>query len=100
MEPKSGSKPSRAASSATKSRARGKTANSGAKGRASAGSLNGARARDSEVIEAAVQVFWEKGYASASVQDVADKLGMLRGSLYYQLRNHSGPLRRGSLILG
>jgi AcrR family transcriptional regulator len=54
-------------------------------GRAAAGSLNGARARDREVIEAAVQIFWEKGYASASVQDVADALGMLKGSLYYYI---------------
>ena len=85
MEPRPGSKPSRAASSAGKGKARGKAANGGGKGRASAGSLDGARARDSEVIEAAVQIFWEKGYASASVQDVADALGMLKGSLYYYI---------------
>jgi AcrR family transcriptional regulator len=53
--------------------------------KAGAGTLNGARARDSEVIEAAVKIFWEKGYASASVQDVADALGMLKGSLYYYI---------------
>jgi AcrR family transcriptional regulator len=49
------------------------------------GSLNGARARDREVIEAAVRIFWEKGYANTSVQDVADALGMLKGSLYYYI---------------
>jgi TetR/AcrR family transcriptional regulator, cholesterol catabolism regulator len=49
------------------------------------GSLNGARARDREVIEAAVQIFWDKGYANTSVQDVADALGMLKGSLYYYI---------------
>ena len=49
------------------------------------GSLNGNRARDREVIEAAVKIFWEKGYANASVQDVADALGMLKGSLYYYI---------------
>jgi len=49
------------------------------------GSLNGKRARDQEVIEAAVKIFWEKGYANASVQDVADALGMLKGSLYYYI---------------
>ena len=85
MELKSGSKPSRAASSVAIGKARGKTANGGGKGRASAASLSGARARDSEVIEAAVQIFWEKGYASASVQDIADELGMLKGSLYYYI---------------
>jgi AcrR family transcriptional regulator len=49
------------------------------------GSLNGTRARDREVIEAAVKIFWEKGYANTSVQDVADALGMLKGSLYYYI---------------
>ncbi|MDX6327302.1 MAG: hypothetical protein QOK15_3656, partial [Nocardioidaceae bacterium] len=49
------------------------------------GSLNGARARDREVIEAAVKIFWAKGYANTSVQDVADALGMLKGSLYYYI---------------
>jgi TetR/AcrR family transcriptional regulator, cholesterol catabolism regulator len=53
--------------------------------KAGAGTLNGARARDREVIEAAVKIFWEKGYANASVQDVADALGMLKGSLYYYI---------------
>jgi AcrR family transcriptional regulator len=50
-----------------------------------AGSLDGGRARDREVIEAAVKIFWEKGYANTSVQDVADALGMLKGSLYYYI---------------
>lgn len=53
--------------------------------KAGAVSLNGGRARDREVIEAAVKIFWEKGYANASVQDVADALGMLKGSLYYYI---------------
>ena len=61
-------------------------------GRAGSGSLNGACARDREVIEAAVQIFWEKGYASASVQDVADALGMLKGSLYYYIDLKEGLL--------
>lgn len=47
--------------------------------------LDGGRARDREVIEAAVEIFWEKGYANTSVQDVADRLGMLKGSLYYYI---------------
>lgn len=53
--------------------------------RPESGTLNGARARDREVIEAAVKIFWEKGYANTSVQDVADALGMLKGSLYYYI---------------
>lgn len=47
--------------------------------------LDGGRARDSEVIDVAVRIFWEKGYAGTSVQDVADALGMHKGSLYYYI---------------
>ncbi|WP_370326785.1 TetR/AcrR family transcriptional regulator [Euzebya sp.] len=42
------------------------------------------RRRD-EVLAAATRVFHEKGYASASIQDVADELGILKGSLYYYI---------------
>jgi TetR/AcrR family transcriptional regulator, cholesterol catabolism regulator len=41
------------------------------------------RARD--VTRAAVRVFYEKGYAASSVQDVADVVGVLKGSLYYYI---------------
>ena len=82
MVAKASGKATRGASAAPKDREKGE---SRGKTRASNGSLNGARARDREVIEAAVQIFWEKGYASASVQDVADALGMLKGSLYYYI---------------
>ena len=58
------------------------------------GSLNGARARDREVIDAAVKIFWEKGYASSSVQDLADALGMLKGSLYYYIDSKESVLDR------
>jgi TetR/AcrR family transcriptional regulator, cholesterol catabolism regulator len=36
-----------------------------------------------EVLDAAVRVFWEKGYSAATVQDIADALGILKGSLYH-----------------
>jgi AcrR family transcriptional regulator len=49
------------------------------------GPLSGTRSRDREVIETAVKIFWEKGYANTSVQDVAHALGMLKGSLYYYI---------------
>lgn len=65
------------------------------RGRRGAGALlNGERARDREVIEAAVQIFWEKGYANASVQDVADALGMLKGSLYYYIDSKESLLHK------
>jgi AcrR family transcriptional regulator len=43
------------------------------------------RRRDAEVLEAAVNIFNERGYADATMQDIADSLGILKGSLYYYL---------------
>ena len=57
----------------------------GGKGRGKKKTLDGARSRDHEVVEAAVLLFFEKGYAATSIQDVADELGMLKGSLYYYI---------------
>jgi AcrR family transcriptional regulator len=39
--------------------------------------------RDAEVLDAAINVFCERGYAAATLQDVAQAVGMLKGSLYY-----------------
>jgi AcrR family transcriptional regulator len=52
------------------------------------------RRRDAEVLDAAAEVFYEKGYASATVQDVADALGMLKGSLYYYIDSKEDLLYR------
>ena len=41
--------------------------------------------RNREVVGAAAKVFLRRGYADASVQDVADELGILKGSLYYYI---------------
>lgn len=38
-----------------------------------------------ELVQAATQVFYERGYDGASLQDIADRLGMLKGSLYYYI---------------
>src|SRR5919112_3179734 len=43
------------------------------------------RNRHAEVIDAAVEIFYEKGYSAAAIQDVADAVGMLKGSLYYYI---------------
>ena len=43
------------------------------------------RKRDREVLDAAARVFYERGYSDASVQDVADELGILKGSLYHYI---------------
>jgi AcrR family transcriptional regulator len=41
--------------------------------------------RDQEVLSAAARVFHARGYADASVQHVADELGILKGSLYHYI---------------
>lgn len=35
-----------------------------------------------DVVDAAARIFGEKGYAGASLEDVAEEVGMLKGSLY------------------
>ncbi len=37
------------------------------------------------MTQAAIDVFWEKGFPAASVQDVADRVGVLKGSLYHYI---------------
>jgi AcrR family transcriptional regulator len=53
-------------------------------GRTRSGRATGAR-REQEVLDAATKVFYTKGYADASVQDIADELGILKGSLYHYI---------------
>jgi AcrR family transcriptional regulator len=50
------------------------------------GRARGAKKRDDEVLDAAARVFARRGYADASVQDVADELGILKGSLYHYIK--------------
>lgn len=52
------------------------------------------RNRDEEVLAAAVQVFSQKGYAAASLQDVADAVGLLKGSLYHYISSKESLLYR------
>ena len=42
--------------------------------------------RRQELIEAATDLFHEKGYSATSVQDVADRVGILKGSVYHYIR--------------
>jgi AcrR family transcriptional regulator len=76
------------------SRARKGTAKPAEQNQESNTHLDGGRARDREVIEAAVEIFAEKGYSNASVQDVAERLGMLKGSLYYYITSKESLLRK------
>jgi AcrR family transcriptional regulator len=42
-------------------------------------------ARWNEILEAAAQVFHEKGYQAARIEDIAARVGILKGSLYYYI---------------
>jgi TetR/AcrR family transcriptional regulator, cholesterol catabolism regulator len=56
--------------------------------------LTSRRNRSQDVIEAAILVFHKKGYASASIQDVADQVGVLKGSLYHYIDSKEDLLAR------
>lgn len=43
-----------------------------------------------EIAEAAMQVFWRRGYAATSVQDLVDGTGLSRSSLYSTFQNKQG----------
>jgi AcrR family transcriptional regulator len=47
----------------------------------------GNRPRSPEILEAATEAFWRQGYANTSVQDIADAVGLLKGSLYYYIQS-------------
>ena len=50
------------------------------------------RRRYSEIIDAAAAVFAEKGYHGASTKDIADRLGIRQGSLYYYFASKESAL--------
>lgn len=43
------------------------------------------RRRRMELVDAAARIFQEKGYEAASIQDIAEALGILKGSIYYYI---------------
>ncbi len=45
-----------------------------------------------EIIAAAAKVFRTKGYHAATVQDIADEVGILKGSLYHHFESKEGLL--------
>lgn len=44
-------------------------------------------ARWNEILEAAGHVFHEKGYQAARIEDIAARVGILKGSLYYYIES-------------
>ena len=58
------------------------------RGRGRGGGRGKARVdRKQEVIDAAASIFQEKGYGATSIQDVADAVDILKGSLYYYIES-------------
>lgn len=45
----------------------------------------GLKRRQREIVDTAAEIFYQKGYSETSVQDVADAVGILKGSLYYYI---------------
>ena len=41
--------------------------------------------RFEDIVDAAAQLFSEQGYAATSIQDIADSVGLLKGSLYHYI---------------
>lgn len=52
------------------------------------------RNRDAEIVEAAIHVFHHKGFAASTMQDVADAVGVLKGSLYHYISSKEDLLFR------
>ena len=52
------------------------------------------RNRDAEILDAATTVFSQKGYSAASLQEIADRVGILKGSLYHYIDSKESLLFR------
>jgi AcrR family transcriptional regulator len=52
------------------------------------------RNRDSEVVAAGIKVFHSRGFSAATMQDVADEVGVLKGSLYHYISSKEDLLYR------
>lgn len=72
---------------ATSAKGRAATKRTGAATAAGAEAPNELTARHQELIDAAAVVFHRKGYNGASIQDIADVLGILKGSVYYYVKS-------------
>src|SRR6476660_6492476 len=50
--------------------------------------------REEEILSAAARIFREKGYHGTSVRDIAESVGLLKGSLYHYIRSKEELLAR------
>lgn len=53
-----------------------------------------AATREDEILAAAARIFREKGYHGTSVRDIAESVGLLKGSLYHYIRSKEDLLAR------
>lgn len=65
-----------------KTNARSRTRSGAAKAERGDGPL---RPKEREIYEVAARIFYEKGFSATRNEDVADEVGMLKGSLYYYI---------------
>ncbi len=52
------------------------------------------RKTEEEILSAAARIFREKGYHGTSVRDIAESVGLLKGSLYHYIRSKEELLAR------
>jgi AcrR family transcriptional regulator len=45
------------------------------------------RQRQQEILDTAAELFYEKGYENTTIQEIADAVGILKGSLYYYIES-------------
>ena len=53
-----------------------------------------ASTREDEILAAAANLFQQKGYHATSVRDIAESVGLLKGSLYHYIRSKEDLLAR------
>ena len=58
-----------------------------------------AMAREQDIIDAAAEMFHRRGYAATTLQDIADAVGILKGSLYYYIDGKEDLLYRITSVI-
>lgn len=43
--------------------------------------------RQEEILKASAKIFREKGYHASTVRDIAEEVGLLKGSLYHHIES-------------
>lgn len=51
------------------------------------GGTQAASSKRDEILAVAAELFAERGFEATTIQDIADRVGMLKGSLYYHIKS-------------